>query len=116
MTYTFVTTETFFPCFAYQLSAKFYLLGPEFIMSNTSETPMNGGQSLMNHHNESDQSNHPSVIWVKANKNTGITKLNDHLTDTNYNTWKGQMMLTLEICGVEQYVRGTEEKPNADVD
>ena len=72
-------------------------------MSNISEAPTNGGQSILNHPNESpppNQSNSPSVIRVKANENTGITKLNDHLTDTNYNTWKGQMMLTLEICGV----------------
>ena len=58
----------------------------------------------------------PSVIRVKANKNTGITKLNDYLTDTNYNTWKGQMMLTLEICGVEKYALGDEEKPDAETD
>ena len=86
-------------------------------MSNP-ETPTTSGQSITNHPDESpsNQSNHPSVIRVKANENTGITKLNDHLTDTNYNTWKGQMMLTLEICGVEQYALGTVEKPNAEVD
>src|SRR5882762_748190 len=80
-------------------------------------TPTTSGQSLTNHPDDSEsQSNHPSVTRVKANENTGITKLNDHLTDTNYNTWKGQMMLTLEICGVEQYTMGVVEKPNADVD
>ena len=86
-------------------------------MSNP-ETPTTSGQSITNHPDESpsNQSNHPSVIRVKANENTGITKLNNHLTDTNYNTWKGQMMLTLEICGVEQYALGTVEKPNAEVD
>ena len=44
----------------------------------------------------------PVIVRAKANENTGITKLNDHLTDTNYNTWKGQMMLTLEICDIEK--------------
>jgi gag-polypeptide of LTR copia-type len=43
-------------------------------------------------------------------------KLNDHLTDTNYNTWKGQIMLTLEICRVEKYTIGTEEKPDVGAD
>ena len=90
-------------------------------MSTTAVTPTNGANSITNHpaelHSKSpDQINIPSVIRVKANENTGITKLNDHLTDTNYNTWKGQMMLTLEICGVEQYAVGTVEKPNVEVD
>ena len=82
-------------------------------------TPTTSGQSLMNHADKSspNQSNlSPSVTRVKANENTGITKLNDHLTDTNYNTWKGQMMLTLEICGVEEYAKGVVEKPNVEVD
>ena len=86
-------------------------------MSNT-ETP-NHDQPITNHPTEtqpSTQSNNPSIIRVKANENTGITKLNNHLTDTNYNTWKGQMMLTLEICGVEQYAKGTVEKPNVEND
>jgi hypothetical protein len=60
-------------------------------MSNT-----DGGQPLISYPNELDQL---TIVQAKANKNTGITKLNDHLTDTNYNTWKGQMKLTLEICG-----------------
>ena len=80
-------------------------------MSNASLP--NGGQPLVNHPDEPD---HPSIVRAKANENTGITKLNDHLTDTNYNTWKGQMMLTLEICGVEKYAMGTETKPDVEVD
>jgi gag-polypeptide of LTR copia-type len=36
--------------------------------------------------------------------------------DTNYNVWKGQMMLTLEICGVKKYAMGTEEKPDVEAD
>ena len=86
-------------------------------MSNM-ETP-NSDQPITNHPTESQpstQSNIPSIIRVKANENTGITKLNNHLTDTNYNTWKGQMMLTLEICGVEEYTKGAVEKPNAEND
>ena len=77
-------------------------------------TSTTSGQSLTNHADESspDQSN--LSTRVKANENTGITKLNDHLTDTNYNTWKGQMMLTLEICGVEEYAKGVVEKPNVE--
>ena len=83
-------------------------------MSNTPHTSqLNDGQPLVNYPDELD---HPSIVRAKANENTGITKLNDHLTDTNYNTWKGQMMLTLEICGVEKYAMGTEEKPNVEVD
>jgi hypothetical protein len=87
-------------------------------MTTASVSPMNGGQSITNRPDElaPEQSDQPSVARVKANENTGITKLNDHLTDTNYNTWKGQMMLTLEICGVEQYALGTIEKPNPEVD
>jgi hypothetical protein len=80
-------------------------------MSNTSQS--NGGQPLVNYPDELDQ---PSIVQAKANENTGITKLNDHLTNTNYNTWKGQMMLTLEICGVEKYAMGTEEKPDVEAD
>ena len=63
-----------------------------------------------------DYLDEPSIVQAKANENTGITKLNDHLTDTNYNTWKGQMWLTLEICNVEKYALGTVEKPDADLD
>jgi hypothetical protein len=80
-------------------------------MSNTSHS--NGGQPLVDY---PDEPNQLTVVWAKANENTRITKLNDHLTDTNYNTWKGQMMLTLEFCGVEKYVMGTEEKPDVEVD
>ena len=82
-------------------------------MSTTSETLANNGETAANN---STESLHSSVIQVKANENTGITKLNDYLTDTNYNTWKGQMMLTLEICGVEKYALGDEEKPDAETD
>jgi hypothetical protein len=78
-------------------------------MSNTSQS--NGDQPLINYPDELDQ---PSIVRAKANENTGITKLNDHLTDTNYNTWKGQMMLTLEICGVEKYAMDTKEKPDVE--
>ena len=82
-------------------------------------TPTTSGQSLTNHADKSSsphQSNSSSsVTQVKANENTGITKLNDNLTDTNYNTWKGQMMLTLEICGVKEYAKGVLEKPNVEV-
>ena len=78
------------------------------------------GQSLMNYADKSSsphQSNSSSsVTQVKANENTRITKLNDNLTDTNYNTWKDQMMLTLEICRVEEYAKGVLEKPNVEVD
>jgi hypothetical protein len=92
-------------------------------MASTSGGPaiVASGQHITDNPEQSDQStavtaNHPSIARVKANENTGITKLNDHLTDTNYNTWKGQMMLTLEICGVEKYAQGTEEKPDIEVD
>ena len=81
---------------------------------STLETPTNGITNQSADVPAASPSN-PSIIWVKANENTGITKLNDHLTDTNYNTWKGQMILTLEICGIEQYAMGAVEKPNAGV-
>lgn len=86
-------------------------------MPETSQSPENasGGQPLTHHPVEPVQSE-PSIIQAKANENTGITKLNDHLMNTNCNTWKGQMMLTLEICGVEKYVIGTEDKPDLEAD
>ena len=56
-------------------------------MSTTSETLANNSETAANN---STESLHSSVIRVKANENTGITKLNDYLTDTNYNIWKGQ--------------------------
>jgi len=83
---------------------------------STSETLANEGQMSANSSTEVTEPLHPSVIRVKANENTGITRLNDYLTDTNYNTWKGQMMLTLEICGVEKYALGDEEKPDMEID
>ena len=76
----------------------------------------NGDQPTNTHPNELAQVAQPSIIQAKANENTRITKLNDYLTDTNYNTWKGQMMLTLEICGAEKYAIGTENEPNAETD
>jgi hypothetical protein len=61
-------------------------------------TQFNGCQvePLVNYSNEPDQL---TIVQAKANENTGVMKINDHPTD---NIWKGQMMLTLEICGVEK--------------
>jgi hypothetical protein len=36
----------------------------------------NSGQPLISYPDESDQ---PTIVQAKANKNTGIMKLNDHL-------------------------------------
>jgi hypothetical protein len=58
----------------------------------------------------------PSIQRVRANENQAITRTDDRLEDTNWNVWRHQLTLMLQICGVQGYALGTVQRPDPSQD
>ena len=54
----------------------------------------------------------PAIKRVKANENQAITRTDDRLDETNWAVWRHRLMLMLQICGVQDYVTGTVNRPD----
>ena len=53
---------------------------------------------------------------VKASETGSVIKLGGNLDETNWIVWKAKMRTAFETCGVLEYIQGTVERPNINVD
>jgi hypothetical protein len=55
---------------------------------------------------------------IKPSDYNGIIQLDEslHLNDTNWLEWRFEMILIIELCGIEGYVKGTLPCPDPNVD
>lgn len=57
-----------------------------------------------------------TIVRVRASENSAITRTNNPLNETNWTVWRKKITYMLEMCGVDEYVRGVVKQPNRDID
>ena len=54
----------------------------------------------------------PTIRRVRASENQAITRTEDRLDETNWTIWLHRLTLMLQMCGVQDYVTGSVERPD----
>jgi hypothetical protein len=58
----------------------------------------------------------PSVIHIRPKDWSGEQKTYNLLKEENWQSWRDDIMLMFDICGLDRYISGTLECPDATVD
>ncbi len=58
----------------------------------------------------------PAITWIRVQDHTGEIQQHDLLDNENWSSWHDDMMLTFNLCEIQDYVLGQIRCPNWDTD
>src|SRR5258707_5356118 len=58
----------------------------------------------------------PAITWIRVQDHTGEIQQHDLLDNENWSSWHDDMMLTFNLCEIQDYVLGQIRCPNRDTD
>src|SRR5450631_2086147 len=83
-------------------------------MSSSTAVDVSPAQS--NSNNTTITPTDPSVIRIRPKDWSGEQKTYNLLKEENWQSWRDDIMLTFDVCGLDRYISGTLLCPDATVD
>src|SRR5258708_10046418 len=58
----------------------------------------------------------PAITWIRVQDHVGEIQQRDLLDNENWLSWRDDMMLTFNLCEIQDYILGQNRCPNRDTD
>src|SRR5258708_39549737 len=58
----------------------------------------------------------PAITWIRVQDHAGEIQQRDLLDNENWLSWRDDMMLTFNLCEIQDYILGQNRCPNRDTD